>query len=154
MPSSCSRVWIAGSTIGSDFGSALKIGSGGGALTGEASMDGTSIGGASTGGALTGRGLTGGALTGDALTGGALTGRALTGGADTRGSVRGESAAAGIASVGLLDSGRSTSSVANRTAKTAVSAETTSTGMSIFRVEPGWVRLLESGGRFLDMHNG
>ncbi len=60
----------------------------------------------------------------------------------------------GIGSLGSPKSGRSTSSVAKRVAKNAVNIEMTSTGVSIVRANAGRVRLLESGGRFLDMVNG
>ena len=81
-------------------------------------------------------------------------GGALTGGVFTRGVDCVNREPAEIDSVGSLDSGRSRSSVAKRVAKKAVNIETTSTGVSIFRAEPGRSSLLESGGRFLDMGNG
>jgi hypothetical protein len=90
---------------------------------------------------------------GGALTGGALTRGALTGGVSTRGAGCVDRESTRIGSVGSLASGRSRSSVANRVAKKAVSIETTRTGVSIFRAEPGRAGLLESGGRFLDMGN-
>ena len=99
-------------------------------------------------------GLDGGALAGCALTGGASTGCALTDGGFTRGADCAEPEPARIGSVGSLASGRSRSSVANRLAKKAISAATTSTGVSIFRADVRCARLLESEGRFLDMDNG
>jgi hypothetical protein len=98
--------------------------------------------------------LGGGALIGGTLTGGALAAGAPTAGVLTRGADRADRELAGIGSVGSLASGRSRSSVANRLAKKAVSAKTTSTGVSIFRADASGARLLESRGRFLDMGNG
>jgi hypothetical protein len=88
------------------------------------------------------------------LGGGTLGGCALTGGVFTRGAECVNRELARIGSVGSPGSGRSASSVVNRVAKKVVSAETTSTGVSIFRVDARRARLLESGGRFLDMRNG
>jgi len=93
--------------------------------------------------------LGGGTPTGCALGGGAPTGGGFSRGADC---VARESAGSG--SVGSLVSGRSRSSVTNRLAKKAVSAKTTSAGVSIFWADTSAARLLESGGRFLDMGNG
>jgi len=95
-----------------------------------------------------------GALGGCALTGGALTGSALTGGGFAGGAGCVNREPAGIGSVGSLASGRSQSSVANRVAKKAVSAKTTSARVSIFWAAARFDGLLESGGRFLDMGNG
>jgi len=81
-------------------------------------------------------------------------GGALTGGVSTRGADCVDCEPASIDSVGSLDSVRSRTSVAKMVAKKAVNIETTSTGVSIFRAEPGRSSLLESGGRFLDMGNG
>ncbi len=86
--------------------------------------------------------------------GGALTGGASTGGVFTCGAGCVDREPADVGSVGSLASGRSRSSVAKRVAKKAVNIDTTSTGVSIFRAEPGRSSLLESGGRFLDMGNG
>lgn len=95
-----------------------------------------------------------GSALGTSSAGGALTGAVLTGGALTGGAVCVECEPSGIASVGPLDSGRRTSSVANRVAKKAVNNPTTSIGVSIFWADTGRARLLESGVRFLDMGNG
>jgi hypothetical protein len=108
----------------------------------------------SDGGALGGGALTGGSLTGGASICCALGGGAPTGGGFTRGADCVDRESAGSGSVGSLASGRSMSSVANRLAKKAVSAKTTSAGVSIFRADASGARLLESGGRFLDMGNG
>jgi hypothetical protein len=113
-------------------------------------LDGSALGVA----ALIGGVLGGGALTGGEPTGGALTGCTLTGGAFTRGADCADRETAGSGSVGPLASGRSTSSVTNRLAKKPVSAKTTSAGVSIFRADASGARLLEPGGRFLDMDNG
>ena len=104
--------------------------------------------------ALTGAALTSGALGGAALTGGALGGGALTDGAFTRGADSVDREPAGVGSGGSLASGRSRTRVANRVAKKSVSAKTTSAGVSIFWADASAARLLESGGRFLDMGNG
>jgi hypothetical protein len=111
------------------------------------------------GGTLTGGALTCCALGGGTLTGGALTCCALGGGAPTGGGFSREAdcvarESAGSGSVGSLASGRSRTRVANRVAKKAVSAKTTSAGVSIFWADASGARLLESGGRFLDMGNG
>jgi len=111
-------------------------------------------GGALTGGALTCCALGGGAPTGCALTGDALGGGAPTGGGFTRGADCVDRESAGSGSVESLASGRSRTRVANRLAKKAVSAKTTSARVSIFWADASGARLLESGGRFLDMGNG
>jgi hypothetical protein len=140
--------------MGSDGGAP-----GGGALTRDALTAGALTGGALTrdaltAGALGGGALTGGALTRCALTGGALTAGAPTGGGFTRGADCVDRDSAGSGSVGSLAFGRSTSSVTNRLTKKPVSAKTTSAGVSIFWADASGARLLEPGGRFLDMGNG
>ena len=95
-----------------------------------------------------------GALAGGALTCCALGGGAPTGGGFTRGADCVDREPTGSGSVGSLASGRSRTSVANRLAKKAVSAKTISAKVSIFWADASGARLLESGGRFLDMGNG
>ena len=73
------------------------------------------------------------------------------GGALTGGVVCVERESAFTGSLRVVGYGRSRRSVANRVAKKAVSAATTSTGVSIFRAGSCFARLLESGRRFFDM---
>jgi len=145
------------------------MGSAGGALGGGVLAGGSLTGGAPICCALGGRAPTRGALTGDVSTRCAFGGDALTGGASiccalggaaptcggfTRGAGCADRESTASGPVGSPASGRSMSSVANRLAKKAVSAKTISAGVSIFWADASAARLLESGGRFLDMGNG